>query len=334
MERMMTRRALLAAALPPVKWNDAVKPLADAVAAGKLRAAVLRVTQGDGVYEKAFGAATVASPFLIASITKPMTAAAVMTAVDAGKLQLDAPAGKMLPGLDGRITLRHLLKHSSGLPDMLPENIDLRKRNAPLREWAKLAMKTPLLFAPGEKVSYQSMGILLAATMAEMVSGLPMPKLLEQRIYGPLGMKDTFLGLGRYRIADTVQNQTEFADPIGEKHWDWNSQYWRTLAAPWGGAHSTAADITKLLRYFMKPGQGPLKPETAKLMVTAQNAQYGLGWRLTPGQFGHSGSTGTMCWAHREKDVTFVLLTSLPLQVSQKTMLDPVSKAVQGALLG
>ena len=330
----MTRRALLAAALPPAKLNEAVKPLTDAVAAGELRAAVLRVTQGDGVYEKAFGAATPASPFLIASITKPMTAAAVMTLVEAGKLDLDARAADRLLGLDPRITLRQMLTHTSGLPDMLPENIDLRKRNAPLREWANLSMKTPLLFAPGEKVSYQSMGILLAATMAELVSSQSMPKLLEQRIYGPLGMKDTFLGLGRYRIEDTVQNQTEFADPVGEKSWDWNSQYWRTLAAPWGGAHSTAADITKLLRYFMKPGPGPLKPETAKLMVTAQNAQYGLGWRLTPGQFGHGGSTGTMCWAHPGKDVTFVLLTSLPARVSQKTILDPVSKAVPAALLG
>ncbi len=331
---MITRRALLAAALPPAKLNDAVKPLADAVAAGKLRAAVLRVTQGDGVYEKAFGTATASSPFLIASITKPMTAAAVMTLVEAGKLELDARAADRLLGLDPRITLRQMLTHSSGLPDMLPENIELRKRNAPLREWANLSMKTPLLFTPGAKVSYQSMGILLAATMAELVSSQSMPKLLEQRIYGPLGMKDTFLGLGRYRIEDTVQNQTEFADPVGEKHWDWNSQYWRTLAAPWGGAHSTAADITKLLRYFMKPGKGPLKPETAKLMVTAQNAQYGLGWRLTPGQFGHGGSTGTLCWANPAKDVTFVLLTSLPSRVSQKTILDPVSKAVQAALLG
>ena len=331
---MWTRRALLAAALPPAKMNDAVKPLAEAVAAGQLRAAVLRVTQGDGVYERAFGAATPASPFLIASITKPMTAAAVMTVVEAGKLPLDAPAAKLLPGFDGRITLRQMLSHTSGLPDMLPENIALRKRNAPLREWAKLAMKTPLLFAPGEKVSYQSMGILLAATMAELVSGVAMPKLLEQRIYGPLGMKDTYLGLGRYRLEETVQNQTEHADPVGEKHWDWNSRYWRTLAAPWGGAHSTAADITKLLRYFMKPGPGPLRPETAKQMVTAQSAQYGLGWRLTPGQFGHGGSTGTLCWAHPGRDVTFVLLTSLPARVSQQTILDPVSKAVQGALLG
>lgn len=330
---MMTRRALLAAALPPAKLNDATKPLADAAAAGKLLAAVLRVTQGDGVYEKAFGTATASSPFLIASITKPMTATSVMTLVEAGKLDLDAPAGKLLPGLDQRITLRHMLTHSSGLPDMLPENLDLRKRNAPLREWANLSMKTPLLFTPGAKVRYQSMGILLAATMAELISGQPMPKLLEQRIYGPLGMKDTFLGLGRYRIEDTVQSQTEHADPVGEKHWDWNSQYWRTLAAPWGGAHSTAADITKMLRYFMNPGKGPLKPETAKLMVTAQNAQYGLGWRLTPGQFGHGGSTGTLCWANPAKDVTFVLLTSLPSRVSQKTILDPVSKAVQAALL-
>jgi CubicO group peptidase (beta-lactamase class C family) len=77
---MMTRRALLAAAMPPVGFA----PIEQAVAAGKLRAAVLRVTRGADVFEKAFGAAKVDSPFLIASITKPMTAAVVMTLVDEG----------------------------------------------------------------------------------------------------------------------------------------------------------------------------------------------------------------------------------------------------------
>ena len=327
---MMTRRALLAA-LVPAQMAEAVKPIEQAVADGKLEAAVLRVTQGDGVFEKAFGTAKGSSPFLIASITKPMTATAVMTLVDAGKLELEASAAKLLPGLDGRITLRHMLTHSSGLPDMLPENTELRKRHAPLREWAALAVKTPLLFAPGTRVSYQSMGILLAATMAEKVSGKAMPELLAERVYGPLGMSDTALGLGKYRLEETVRSQTEHADPPGDTGWDWNSRWWRELGVPWGGAHATAADITKLLRYFLKPGKGPLKPATAQLMVTPQNAEYGLGWAVKPEPFGHGGSTGTLCWANAAKDVTFVLLTSLPASESQKTVLDPASRAVRRA---
>ncbi len=328
---MMTRRALFAAALAPAQMAEAVKPMEQAVADGKLKAAVLRVTQGDGVFEKAFGTAKGSSPFLIASITKPMTATAVMTLMDAGKLALDAPAAKLLPGLDGRITLRHLLTHSSGLPDMLPENTELRKRHAPLREWAALAVKTPLLFAPGTRVSYQSMGILLAATMAEKVSGKAMPQLLAERVYGPLGMGDSALGLGRYKLADVVRSQTEHADPPGDTGWDWNSQWWRELGVPWGGAHATAADITKLLRYFLKPGKGPLRAATAQLMVTPQNAEYGLGWSVKPEPFGHGGSTGTLCWANAATDVTFVQVTSLPASVSQKTVLDPASRAVRKA---
>ena len=263
-----TRRSFLAApallALDRPQLAPAAKILADAVAARQLRAAVLRVQKGKFVYEEAFGAAHKNTPFLIASISKPMAATAVMTLVERGDLALDSPASRHLPGLDPRITLRHLLSHSSGLPDMLPDNIALRKRHAPLADFAAKAITTPLLFAPGTQVSYQSMGILLAATIAERVSKLSFPTLLQQQVFAPLGMQQSVLGLGKnLKIADTAQAQTEHADPPGNTTWDWNSPYWRGLGAPWGGVHSTAADIAKLLRYFLHPTGKPLAPATA-----------------------------------------------------------------------
>ena len=106
--------------------------------------------------------------------------------------------------------------------------------------------------------------------------------------------------------------------------------------SPWGGAHSTAADIAKLLQAFLHPTCMPLKKETAQRMTANQNEgldkPYGIGWAMNPAGFGHGGSTGTACWADTAKDATFVLLTSLHSKVSQKPILDPVSNAVRAAL--
>lgn len=334
----LSRRAFLAApsllALDQPQLAPAEKLLSQAVSSGKLRAAVLRVEQGAFHYERAFGAAKSTTPFLIASITKPMTATAVMTLVDRGLLKLDEPARKHLPGLDPRITLRHLLTHTSGLPDMLPNNIALRQRHAPLSDFVKESLTTPLLFAPGTKVSYQSMGILLAATIAERITKQPFPQFLHQQVFSPLGMKDTVLGLGRLKIADTAQCQVEYADPKGGNDWDWNSNYWRNLAAPWGGAHSTAADISKFLRYFLHPVGLPLSAASAALMTTKQGKDpraYGLAWRVTHEEFRHEGSTGTLCGAYPKLGLTFVLLTTLPSTVSRRSILEPVLTSIRAS---
>ena len=335
----LSRRALLVApllALDKPQLAPAEKFLTAAVTSGQLRAAVLRVEQGAFHYERAFGAAKANTPFLIASISKPMTATAVMALVDRGELKLDEPARKHLPKLDPRITLRHLLSHSSGLPDMLPENVALRQRHAPLSDFAKAAETTPLLFAPGTKVQYQSMGILLAATIAEKVTKIPFPQFLDTQVFAPLGMKSV-LGLRPgLTIQDTAQCQVEYAEPKGTTGWDWNSEYWRKLGAPWGGVHATAADISHLLSYFLKPSGKPLTKASAAMMIRNQhpglNQPYGIGWALPSSlsgkRFGHGGSSGTQCWADPATGISFVLLTTLPASVSQKTILDPVSLMV------
>ncbi|MBY0375186.1 MAG: beta-lactamase family protein, partial [Bryobacteraceae bacterium] len=134
----------------------------------------LHVEQGGEVIARGYGKAKADSVFLLASITKPMTAMAVMMLRDQGRLKLSDPVQKYLPefrgGERGRVEIRHLLTHTSGLPDMLPENEALRKRHAPLREFVAGAMRTPLLFAPGERMQYQSTGILLAAEIVERLT--------------------------------------------------------------------------------------------------------------------------------------------------------------------
>lgn len=103
--------------------------------------------------------------FLAASLTKPMVAALAMQLVEQGRLMLDEPVAGLLDGFEGedraKVRIRHLLTHTSGLPDMLPNNRELREAGASLDDFAAEACKTPLLYAPGKECRYQSMGFLL-----------------------------------------------------------------------------------------------------------------------------------------------------------------------------
>src|SRR5687768_17533028 len=134
---------------------EADRLIAGEVQRGNVAAAGLLVRQADFEFARAYGSAKIETPFLIASPTKPMTVSAVMWLRDRGQLALADPVQKYLPdfagGERGTVTIKHLLTHTSGLPDMLPENVDLRKRHAPLREFVAGACRTPLLFRPGEK---------------------------------------------------------------------------------------------------------------------------------------------------------------------------------------
>src|SRR5690242_19088559 len=170
--------AVTGAVLQKQRFDQAAELVDRAVAAGDVRAAVLDVRRGKQSFERAFGQAREAETvFIVASISKPMTATGVMLLADRGKLALSDPVRKFIPEFSGgdrdMVTVQHLLTHTSGLPDMLPENIEFRRRHAPLKEFVAGACRTPLLFKPGTKVSYQSMGILLAADIAQRIAGMP-----------------------------------------------------------------------------------------------------------------------------------------------------------------
>ena len=358
----MTRRDTLAISLAALatraRASDSVMQNASSIIQaqidnGTLNHAVLHMQKGAEVTQKAFGKASPDSMFLLGSITKPLTAAAVMVLVDRGELKFSDAAVRYLPefneGPRNEITIEQLLSHTSGLPDQLESNNALRARHAPLADFVKGAMRTPLLFAPGTRYHYQSMGILLAAEIVERVTKTPLPNFLQEYVFGPLGMKRTVLGLGSFAKAEMVPMQTEHAAPEAgggdptAREWDWNSDYWRNLAAPWGGAHSTAADIATFLLSFMHPEGKALREATARLMITDHTpkleAHRGIGFMIGPAglgkgcsasTFGHSGSTGTLAWADPATDMTFVLLSSLPKNVSGELILYPVSDLIAG----
>jgi CubicO group peptidase (beta-lactamase class C family) len=326
----------LFAALRGERWDDAAEVLERATAARQVEASVLHVVQGDVSFTRHFGKATSGDAmFLLGSISKPINVTAVMTLFDQGKFQLDDRVKKFLPAFtgDGRddVTIRHLLTHVSGLPDQLAKNNELRRQRAPLTDFAERAIRTPLDFAPGARYQYSSMGILLAARIGELVSGSDMLTLVDRNVFQPLGMKHSAQGLGRFKREEMVSCQMEGAAPESgsgdpqAKEWDWNSPYWRKLGAPWGGTHASAPDLARFLGEFLGARGKVVKPETARLMIQNHNpagfTPRGLGFGVgkesgSPGcsgqTFGHTGSTGTLCWADPASDTTCVVLTSLP----------------------
>src|SRR3954452_5235690 len=326
----------LLAALRGGRWDDAAEVLERAAAANRVESAVLHVARQDESFTRPFGKAKSGDAmFLLGSISKPINVEAVMTLFDRGEFRLDDRVRTFLPAFDGDgrgdVTIRHLLTHTSGLPDQLAENDELRRRHAPLSEFAKLAMRTPLGFAPGSRYRYSSMGILLATQIGERLSGSSILELVDRTVFQPLGMKHSAQGLGRFKLEEMVRCQMEGAAPEsggGDPHsreWDWNSPYWRKLGAPWGGAHASAPDIARFLDEFLGARGRAVKPETARLMIRNHNAAglapRGLGFAVgtesgSPGcsarTFGHTGSTGTLCWADPVSDTICVVLTSLP----------------------
>jgi CubicO group peptidase (beta-lactamase class C family) len=273
---------------------------------------------------------------------------------DQGKFRLDDLVKKFLPAFtgDGRdaVTVRHLLTHTSGLPDQLANNNELRKNHAPLSEFAKETVGTNLAFTPGSRYQYSSMGILLAARIAEQISGADIPTLVDRAVFEPLGMKHSAQGLGHFKLEEMVSCQMDGAAPesgAGDpqaKEWDWNSPYWRKLGAPWGGTHSSAPNLATFLGEFLGARGKVVKPETAQLMIKNHNpeglTQRGLGFGVGKGSgslgcsertFGHSGSTGTLCWADPASETICVVLTSLPSRAAKRHPRDVVAEQVAAA---
>ena len=135
--------------------------------------------------------------FWIASMTKPITATAVLMLQDEGKLSVDDPVSKYLPELadmktaDGkpaRLTLRHLLTHTSGMAEATQ---DESQASQTLADLIPHYAAKPLAFEPGTKWQYCQSGINSLGRIVEVVSGQSFPEFLQKRLFEPLGMKDT-----------------------------------------------------------------------------------------------------------------------------------------------
>lgn len=338
--------------------------LTAATEAGQIGAASLTVTRrGKEVFARGCGQqhprtgqpVDADSIFLLASITKPVTACALMILVDRGLISLNDPAIDYLPEYTGgdrsAVKVRHLLSHISGMPDMLPENTPLRQAHTPVAGFVARALQTPLLYKPETDFSYQSMGILLAAEIVERVSGQRLRDFEREEIFAPLGMTRSALGMGEWTLEDVVWCGTDAEEDEEQQSWGWNSPYWRDFGAPWGGMHSTGRDLAILLQTMLNGGTyGDQRIFSRAAVATmtqdqngALNAPWGIGWGVSGARvwgfwgdlvsrrtFGHTGATGTVAWADAERQLSCVVLTNQ--MVAEGSLLRRVSNAVTAAV--
>lgn len=165
---------------------------------------VLIAEQGIPAYHRAFGYRDsenqllndTATIFEFASVSKQFTSMIILMLQEEGKLSFDDPLDKYLSGLPyPGITVRHLLTHTSGLPDyqaIMDEHWDKTKvaGNEDILEYLK-KYHPPKLFEPGEKYEYSNTGYVLLGSIAEVVSGKDFIALCRERIFKPVGMNAT-----------------------------------------------------------------------------------------------------------------------------------------------
>ncbi|MDR1191287.1 MAG: beta-lactamase family protein [Verrucomicrobiales bacterium] len=265
--------------------------------------------------------------FWVASQSKPVTAVAVMMLVEAGRLDLDKPVTDYLPELkelrviaekdDAHtllvpvarpITLRHLLSHTSGMVWITPLQQRHRIDVLPFQKIITVVANTPLAAQPGEKWQYSNMGVNVAATIVEKVSGKPFDQFLEERLFKPLGMTDT-------TFWPTAEQLKRLAPVYG---WDKNKEVMvgggvGQLTEPYdnratrypeaaGGLFSTPNDFVKFWQMLLNEGEYNgtriLRPESVKEIGTKQTGEkmdnnYGLCVGLNGEGFGHGGACGT-----------------------------------------
>ena len=288
-----------------------------AIADGRLPGGVLRIERNGSVYQAAFGNRAVQPQvesntsdtiYDVASLTKVLaTTPAVMKLVEQGRVEIDAPVSRYLPGFVGehkeRVTVRSLLTHTSGeKPGMSGAGW------AGYEEGIAKALAQPLGDEPGKLIRYSDVNFILLGELVRKVSGEPLDVFCAREIYAPLKMTDTMFRpppelLSRIAPTTTGGARGEVHDPTSHQLGG---------VAGHAGLFSTAADVAKFARMLLDGGP-VLKPSTIALMTvvaTPPNVEgkRGLGWDIdTPyggprgrwfplGSYGHTGWTGGSLW--------------------------------------
>ncbi len=189
-------------------------------AAGTPSASVAVVKDGAVAYTRAFGqaalspdvAATPATRYQIASISKEFVAAAILLLQQDGKLSLDDKVSKWYPDLTSadQITLRQILTHTSGYSDFWPQDYVMATMTVPTTPDAILDTyaKAPLDYAPGTDWQYSNTGYVLAGRIIEKVSGKSLFDFLQERILKPVGIDDALdMGNGELAAPDALGYQ-------------------------------------------------------------------------------------------------------------------------------
>lgn len=355
-------------ALPGI--SEAMQPF---VEQHEISGAVTAVVGTEGLtHLQALGEADLASHapmradtiFWIASMTKPITATAVMMMQEEGKLSIDDPVEKYIPelgklklvnGQPARITLRHMLTHTSGMGEV---SSDESRRAKKLADLIPLYAAKPVQFEPGSRWQYCQSGINTLGRIVEIASGQELPEFFEQRLFSPLGMKDTTFYPTEQQMARLAKSYKRAGKGLEEAKIFILDGYQPTVRGRYpaanGGLFSTAPDYARFCQMILNQGslagRQYLKPQTVKLMTSLQTSDlqtgftpgngWGLGWcvvrqpqgvsaMLSPGAFGHGGAYGTQAWIDPVKGQAYILMVQRADFPNSDDSL--VRKAFQGA---
>lgn len=214
--------------MDPAKLRQVERLLEDAVAAGAVPGAAIAIgrhgklvhLEGYGRLDPrpGFGQVTDSSIYDLASLTKVVaTTTAAMLLVEEGKLDLDAPVSQYVPEWRGRgkdrVKIRNLLTHDSGLPAFGPLWKEERGKDAFLRRIVALDLE----YAPGTKTVYSDYGMILLGLIIEKLAGQPLEILLHERVFEPLGMRETGFNPLSWRAGPTGELALKTAGPAETK---------------------------------------------------------------------------------------------------------------------
>jgi CubicO group peptidase (beta-lactamase class C family) len=356
---------------------DPLAPLLDsAMAAGAAPGGVVAVSYRGARFLYGTGRLALDDParpdgwtvYDLASLTKVVaTTTLAMIAVSEGRLDLDAPVQRYLSEFRGhgkeRVTIRHLLTHSSGLRADRPLWRETPDADSALR----LVNLTPLDTAPGVRMVYSDLGAIVLGEVVERVLGGRLDRLAERRIFRPLDMRSTrFRPPAAWlpRIAPT-EYDTAWRKRIvrGEVHDEKSA--WLGGVAGHAGLFGSAPNLLTFGEWILsvlreptsatsernetpRAAQASVRPTVLREFVHRQNVVPGssraLGWdtpsagssagtHLDPMSFGHTGFTGTSIWIDPSRDLVIVLLTNRVHPTRNNPRVGPLRIAVADAVV-
>lgn len=346
------------------KLDDIVK---ESIADSSFPAAVVLVAK-DGViaYYKAFGSydyspyarqIDVGTMFDLASVTKVIgTTSAVMKLVEENKLSLDDPVVKYIPKFGqsgkGKITIRNLLLHNSGL-------VGWRKFYETCTSAEQLldsVYASPLIYSTGDSTIYSDLGLITLGKVIEQVTGTALDRYVDKEFFFPLHMANTMYNPPESRwnrIApteiDTLWRKTK--SPVRGRVHDENASVLGGVSGH-AGLFSTASDLAVMMQMLMNggtyAGKRYLNEATIGMFTIRQSdrSTRGLGWdtkslqgyssagsRFSSKSFGHTGFTGTSIWADPERNLFVILLTNRVYPTRENTKIFKVRPAVHDAVI-
>jgi CubicO group peptidase (beta-lactamase class C family) len=296
--------------------------VADGLQANRVPGAALAIVDGDGqVHLRGFGATgrsgqpvTPDTPFVIGSVSKSMTALAVLQLVEDGLVDLDDPVGSHLEGFEvlpaawsNEVTVRRLLEHTSGLPPLAGAPATTWMSDVPIAEAAAEVTGTELATEPGTTWTYTNANYVLLGALLEEVTGRPYAEHLEERLFAPLGMTRTTARLDEARALGLADGHRYLLGmPVAHL-------IHREGLVPSGLVVSTAHDLGRYLQALAQGGEldgvrvlseegvaslfAPAAEATLGPWAKERAASYGFGWFTGAGAFGptpvvfHPGAT-------------------------------------------